>query len=63
MTGDCPKYFDVSIDYLVGMTALESPRRIDLSDEDMVLLAKYHALKPDEVACVNHVIDTFANRE
>ena len=54
-------YFNVSIDYLVGRTLLEAPRPIDLSDEDMNLLRKYHTLKPDEVACVKHVIDTFAN--
>lgn len=55
-------YFNVSIDYLVGRTFLEAPRPIDLSDEDMTLLRKYHTLKPDEIACVKHVIDTFANR-
>lgn len=58
------KFFDVSIDYLLGKSDFYYPdnpalKAQTLSDEEQDLLRGYHALRPDMKKIVRDMINTF----
>lgn len=50
-------YFDCSIDYLVGISDIRSSCNREISDDDKIILEKYHNLNPENKKEILLLID------
>lgn len=51
------KYFDCSIDYLLGISNVKHPSKSEISTEDLEILKKLHCLSKDSQEDIIHMIN------